>query len=194
LTAGAGGTDISGASYLNGLSGTGTPTAGTGGEALYETISGIINAAAAGRFTCFFDGDAFVFISPNRGLPKSSITVLSAVSGGVGTDISGASYLNGLTGTGTVTAATGEESTAIPAGLFWGNDIAAADIAAGDVPDQNILVGKTVEIDESEIVLEGSLTLDDIVYATGRTIRKHLSDLGIFARSTEYFQNIQPIA
>lgn len=188
----AAGTDISAAGYLNAPGG--SATAGVGGEGLYESISEIINAEAAGRFVCYFDGDAFVFVSPNLGLPKSTITVLSAVSGGAGTDISGASYLNGLTAVGTVTAATGEESTAIPAGIYWGNDILAATIAAGDVTGQNILVGKTVELDESAIVLEGSLTLDDIVSATGRTIRKHLSDLGIFARSTEYFQNIQPIA
>lgn len=194
LTAGAGGTDISGAAFLNGLSGTGTPTAGTGGEALFETITGIINAAAAGRFTCYFDGNAFVFISPNSGLPQSSITVLSAVSGGAGTDISGASFLNGLSATGTVTAATGGDGENIPAGLYWGIDIPFATIAAADVDEQNVLIGKTVELDESKIVLEGSLTLDSIVVETGKTIRKHLSDIGIFARSTEYFQNIQPIA
>jgi hypothetical protein len=194
LTAGAGGTDISGAAFLNGLTGVGTPTAGTGGENLNETISGIINAAAAGRFNCFFDGDAFVFISPSSGLPQSAITVLSAVSGGVGTDISGAAFLNGLTGVGTVTAATGESSEAIPAGIYWGNDIPFASIAAADVTEQNVLVGKTVELDESKIVLEGGLDLDDVITETGKTIRKHLSDIGIFARSTEYFQNIQPIA
>jgi hypothetical protein len=194
LTAGAAGTDISGAGFLNGLTGVGTPTAGTGGENLNETISGIINAHAAGRFTCFFNGDAFVFISPTAGLPQSSISVLTAVVGGAGTDISGAGFLNGLTGTGTVTAATGEGSEAIPAGLYWGNDIPFATIAAADVTDQNILVGKTVELDEDAIVLEGSLDLDDVIVETGLTIRKHLSNIGIYARSTEYFQNIQPIA
>ena len=193
LAAGAGGTDISAAGFLNGAA-AGSATAGTGGEGLYQSISEIINAEAAGLFTCYFDGDAFVFISPTAGLPKSSITVLSAVSGGAGTDISGASYLNGLTAIGTVTAATGGDGESIPAGIYWGNDILAATIAAADVIDQNILVGKTVELDESKIVLEGSLTLDSIIVETGKTIRKHLSDIGIFARSTEYFQNIQPIA
>lgn len=58
--------------------------------------------------TVTYDTDHFVFTTDNTG-GVSSITVLSAVSGGSGTDISGAAYLNGLTGVGTVTTGTTKE-------------------------------------------------------------------------------------
>ena len=138
--------------------------------------------------------NTFYFSSLKQGLPASSITVLTAVAGGAGTDISGATHLNGLTAVGTVTAATGGDGENIPGGLLWGNDVTAAALVAGDVTDKNILVGKTVEIDETKIILENSLTLDTIIAATGKTIRTTLFDQGIYARPTEYFQNIQPIA
>ena len=162
-------------------------------------IADIINIAAAGRFVVRFDerlgtNGTFVIQSASRGLPESRITVLSAVSGGSGTDISGASFLNGLSGTGTVTAATGEVSGSIPAGLLWNNTILAATIAAGDVTNQNILVGKTVELDEDKVVLENSLTLDTVVTPLGKTIRKILYEQGIYCRPARYFQAIQPIA
>lgn len=192
LTAGTAGTDISGASYLNGLTGTGTATAGTGGEGLFESIVDIINAELAGRATCSFDGDKFIFWSPTASY-GSAITALTA--GATGTDISGASYLNGLAASATVTAATTGNGENLPAGIYIGEDIAAASLVAGDVTSKSILVGKSVEIDEDAITLENSLDLDtSIVTQTGRTIRMELMRLGIYPKSASYFQNIQPIA
>ena len=147
-----------------------------------QQVEEVINAAANGRFICQYDlaTDTFIFISPTSGLPMSSITVLSAVSGGSGTDISGASFLNGLSGTGTVTAATGGNGENLPFGLYWNNDLAAASLVAADVTNQKVLIkGKPILIDEDLIVLENSLTLASVVTATGKTIRQHLEDLGI---------------
>lgn len=190
LTAGTGGTDVSGAGFLNGAAG--AATAGTGGEGLYESISDIINAHAEGRFTCEFNGDAFVFISPTAGLPASSISVLSDPAAG-GTDISGVGFLNGITAVGTVTAATGSDGTDKPAGIYMGNEITAAALVAGDIDDQPLLIGSDKMIDEDMIVLENSLTLADVVVATGRTIREELELMGIYPRKSINDQQIQPI-
>ncbi len=157
-------------------------------------IAGIINIGLGLRALCFYDaiGDVFTFVSPKTGLPASSITVLTA--GSAGTDISGTGFLNGLTTVGTVTAATGEETTAIPAGLFMGDDIAAATIVAGDVDDQVLLVGSDKMIASNAIFLENTLTLDSVVTSTGKTIRQHLELLGIYPRTATNDQMIQPIA
>ena len=183
LTAGTAGTDISGAGFLNGLAG--TNVAGTGGEGLLESIAEIINASAAGRFTCYFDADAFVFVSPGFGT-DSIVTVLSAVSGGGGTDISGAGFLNGLTGTGTPTAGTGGTGVDIPQGIYMGEEITAAALVAGDVVDAPIIIFGVI-IDEDKLVLEASLDLDDVVGAGdpgAKTIRDILRGISIIPRST----------
>jgi len=100
---------------------------------------------------CSFNEEtvAFTFTSLKKGLPASSITVLTAVVAGGGTDISTALILNGLAGTGTVTNATGEITASIPAGVFMGEDIPFADIVAGDVTNQHLLIGGDKRIDES---------------------------------------------
>ena len=181
----AAGTDISAAAFLNGAA-AGSATAGTGGEALFESISEIINANAAGRFSCYFDGDAFVFVSPTAGLPSSVITVLSAVSGGAGTDISGASYLNGLTGTGTVTAATGGDAEDMPAGIYVGNSITAAALVAADYEDAQIITGDCF-FDEDQLVLENSLTLASVITRSSQTVRDALRQLGLQATDSVDF-------
>lgn len=138
--------------------------------------------------------NTFYFSSLKKGLPASTITVLTAVAGGTGTDISGATHLNGLTGVGTVTDATGETSESIPAGLFWNDDLASASIVAGDVTNQKLLVGGNIQIDEDKIVLENSLTLASVVVSTGKTVRQHLIDIGIFPTKAYTNGLIAPIA
>lgn len=190
LTAGTAGTDISGAGFLNGLTGTGTPTAGTGGEGLFESIVDIINAELAGRGECSFDGDKFIFWSNSTNY-DSAVSYLTA--GATGTDISGAGYLNGLTGTGVITAATIADGENIPVGFYVGDDITAAALVAADVTDLNILVGKSVEIDEDAITLEGSLTLNTIIPSLGMSIRRWLEARGLYIRQTDYYQQYQPL-
>ncbi|MEJ2043707.1 MAG: DUF3383 family protein [Reinekea sp.] len=194
LTAGTAGTDISGAGFLNGLTGTGTPTAGTGGENLGESIVDIINAELAGRAECSFDGDKFVFWSPTQGY-GSAVSYLTA--GATGTDISGASYLNGLTGTGVLGAATTGDGTNVPWGIFWGEDIAAADLVAGDVDNQRVLRGGSDGIfvlDQDKVVLENSLDLDDYIPTVQKTIREYLEEnLNIATRDTTVIGQVAPI-
>jgi len=137
--------------------------------------------------------NAFTFTSLKKGLPASTITFLTAVVAGAGTDISGASELNGLSGTGVVTAATGEVTASLVAGLFVSDDVASADIVAGDITNQSLLVGSDKMIDEDQIVLENSLTLASIIVATGKTIRQSLQDIGIYPTKAKNDQQIAPI-
>lgn len=163
------------------------------GITLLKEVEEILNEAADGRFKVLFDrgNDIFTFVSNKQGLPGSSITVLTA--GSAGTDISGASFLNGLTTVGTVTAATGEASASIPAGIYFGNEILAATIVAGDVTNQKLLVGGNIQLDEDKIILENSLTLSSVIAATGQTIEQHLQELGIFPTKSFTNGQIAPI-
>jgi len=183
LTAGGGGTDVSGAGFLNGLTGTGTLTQGTGDDGTDRNVADVINDAAAGRFFTLYDGARFAFYSPSVGV-QSSVSVLSAVSGGGGTDISGAGYLNGLTGTGTATAGTGEDGSSIPSGIYIGESIPAADLVAGDVTGRMVLLGGNVVVDTEQVVLENSLTLNSVVVSRFQTIASVLQDRGIWMQST----------
>lgn len=83
------------------------------------------------------------------------------------------------------------DGTAIPAGIFIGNDITGAALVAGDVVDQTILVGGSVTIDTSQLVIEGSKTLATVIEATGgadnifiQTVRDYLHMRGIFPETT----------
>jgi len=174
---GGSGTDISGSGYFNGLTGTGVITAGTGG--LGASITSVINAAAAGKFTVEWDAsaNALIFVAPDG----QSISYLAAVSGGSGTDVSGASYLNGLTGTGVITVEAGYQ---IPMGIAL-MSATAAEMVAADVTGFHILVGGMgLQVDEDQVVLENSLALTDVVHATGKTIEATLREIGIFTIST----------
>lgn len=105
---GGAGTDISGVgatAYLDGETAVGTVTKramADYGDFLAGVIEDAIQAATGSTETCVFDTDHFVITSVETDL-DSSITVLSSVSGGAGTDISGASYMNGDAGNGTAT-------------------------------------------------------------------------------------------
>jgi hypothetical protein len=189
LTAGTAGTDISGAGFLNGLAGTNVQ--GTGGEDLFESIVDIINAELAGRGTISFDGDKFIFWSPTQGY-GSAVSFLTA--GTVGFDISQAIKLNGLDGTAVKTASSGDELTSIPIGIFGGPDILEADIIAADVEDQKVMTsGEPKFFNEDQIVLENSLDLDDIVTATGKTIRYMLYEIGLIIEPTSNTEQIAPV-
>lgn len=141
--------------------------------------------------------NTFYFSSLKKGLPGSTITVLTAVAGGSGTDISGATHLNGLTAVGTVTAATGESSTAIPIGIFLGEDIAFADLVAGDVTDQAVAnSGDPATFDVDKLILENSLDIDDPISvgaAAGQTIRQYLTNIGLIASTTNEIFQAQPL-
>lgn len=83
---------------------------------------------------------------------------------------------------------TAVDGTAIPYGIYIGEDIPAATIAAADVTGLSVLTGGCAVIDEDQIVLENSYTLlTPIIAATPdvftTTIGQELSKLGFFFNS-----------
>lgn len=156
-------------------------------------IAPIIEIAAEGKVKVLYDevGDVFSFFSVKEGLPQSSISVLSAAASG--TDISGASYLNGAAGT--VTAATGGDGEDRPAAILISDDIATASLVAGDVTNQKVwFKGDPLWLDEAKVILENSLDLDDTIIALGMTIRDYLEqNMDIFTRDTYVNDQIAPV-
>lgn len=84
-----------------------------------------------------------------------------------------------------------ETGAGTPAGIFLGDDVAAADLVAGDVVDQPILVGGCLTFDDSQLVIENSKTLATIIKASTavdnvivKTVEDVLQDKGMFAESS----------
>jgi len=108
------GTDISGAggtAFMDAETGRGTVTNRAMADQMdfvAQVIEDAVVALTGDADTVVWSTDHFVLTSDTIS-GVSSITVLSAVSGGAGTDISGAGYMNGLTGTGTVTTASNKQ-------------------------------------------------------------------------------------
>lgn len=162
----------------------------TGISALAE-IANVINAKSTliGKVVCVDTtgvGGPFRFVSTSKGLGRSSVSVLSAVSGGTGDNISaGTTGLNGASGTGTVVAATGDIYTTIPAGIYIGTEIAAATLVAGDVTKKQVCVGGfPVYIDKNQMVFENSQALTSVIKVNGLavTVEDFLANnLGIIA-------------
>jgi len=154
----------------------------TSGIAALTEIVDLLQNLVLGKFIVFYDvlNDTFRFLSTKLGT-ESTITVLSAVAGGAGTDISGAAGLNGAAAVGTATQGTGGDED-LPSGIYRGSAITAAAIVAGDVTGNDIIVGGPIIIDETGLVIENSLTLGDVVVKTGKTIRATLIALGLNPR------------
>lgn len=147
-------------------------------------IPGVINPELAPYgVQCSWDDNAgvvtFYALEPGAGF---SISVLAAVSGGSGTDISGAGFLNGLTGTGTLTA--GDSQT--PDGIYTGTGITAAEIAAGDVTLQPIwTVPNGAHINASAMVFDGGvIDQDSILIDHSMTVGQYIRNLGWIPVST----------
>lgn len=181
---GGAGADISEAGHLNGRTGTAVLVQGTGTDSQGNTVADVINANAtvmASGLHAMFNGTAFEFVSPTIGV-GSAVSVLTA--GSAGTDISGAGYLNGLTGTGTATAGTGGDGSNIPAGIYRGAPILAATLVAGDVTGNEIVVGGPAMFDGTNVVLENSLTLNTVITSMSMTIARALELRGLYATDT----------
>ena len=79
------------------------------------------------------------------------------------------------------------DGSAIPQGIYLGDDITAAAIVAGDIPDLFVLVGKDVTVDVNQLVIEAAKTLDTVITVGTtdlRTVRDHLANRGIFVEET----------
>ena len=84
-----------------------------------------------------------------------------------------------------------ETGAAVPQGIFLGDAVTAADLVAGDVVGQTILVGGGLTYDDAQLVIENAKTLGTIVKATtavdntfAKTVGDLLEDKGMFAEST----------
>lgn len=82
---------------------------------------------------------------------------------------------------------TATDGTAVPAGIFVGNNITGAALVAGDVIDQVILIGGSVTIDVSQLTIENSKLLTTVIVGSAiftQTVKDYLVDKGIFVEST----------
>lgn len=78
---------------------------------------------------------------------------------------------------------TATDGTAIPQGVYMGDDIAGADLVAGDVVDLPILVGAGVFVDKNLLVIENSKLLTTVITVGTtdlRTVADHMANRGIF--------------
>jgi hypothetical protein len=89
------------------------------------------------------------------------------------------------------TSATATDGSAIPLGIFVGEDVPAADLVAGDVTDQPILIGGQVMVDQTQLVIENSLTLATVIEPSDatntyfvQTVKDYLANVGIWVEST----------
>jgi hypothetical protein len=141
-------------------------------------IADTINSAAAGAFLAVYDSKTtkITILSPSLGA-ASTMGYLTA--GAAGTDISGAGFLNGLTGTGVLTQGSGNDGSSLPSGVIL-QSIPAASLVAGDVTAVLVLKGGNIVCDKNQVVLENSLTLSDVVTSQFKTIEAVLEDRGIW--------------
>lgn len=79
------------------------------------------------------------------------------------------------------------DGTANPRGILISGQVTGAELVAGDVVDQQILVGAAVRVDKNKVILENSLTLASIIEnaaINGRTILAQLRENGIFLQDS----------
>jgi hypothetical protein len=69
------------------------------------------------------------------------------------------------------------------AGIMLVEDILSADLVAGDVVGNNVLIGSNCLIDAEQIVYENSLTADSVL-PSGLTIREEMALVGILINDT----------
>ncbi len=91
-----------------------------------------------------------------------------------------------------LTSLTTTTGASVAQGIFIGEDIAAADLVAGDVVNQPILTGGACTVDENQVVMdEGTLDIDDVFSASDATnvyyvvtVRDLLAQRGIYLEDT----------
>lgn len=89
-----------------------------------------------------------------------------------------------------------EDGTAIPQGIYVGDEITAAALVAGDVVNCPILVGGDCTVDRSQVVVENSKTLNTVIAAAAnspvrKTVQDWLADKGIFVETTEDIDELE---
>ena len=194
--------------------GTGTGNTGTGTMTAVALIPGVTPAAGTYTFTCIAavaNGGVFKVTDPNGNVLKNNITM--APGAGAATQFYYAEF--GLTFTLTDAATdfiVGDKFTLavtnpnawvpfnpaacdgsqVPAGIYTGDTIPAAIIAAGAVTSCPIVVGgEGSEFDYSLMTVENSASVATVLPG-GRTVRECLYLLGLFSMDTidiDYFEN-----
>lgn len=89
-----------------------------------------------------------------------------------------------------------EDGTAIPQGIYVGDEIAAAALVAGDVLNCPIIVGGNCTVDRSQVVVENSKTLNTVIAAAAnspirKTVQDWLEDKGIFIETTNDIDELE---
>ena len=82
---------------------------------------------------------------------------------------------------------TAVNGSAIPAGIYIGSEVTAAQLVAGDVTDAAILIGGNVTIDTSLLVIENSKLLTTVITVGTTlliTVADYLAMVGIFTEGT----------
>jgi len=69
-------------------------------------------------------------------------------------------------------------------GIYVGQDIAEADIQAGDVTNKLVLLGGNLTVTADDVVLDDGASDLDTVLPSGRTVKEELRLLGIFTEDT----------
>lgn len=84
-----------------------------------------------------------------------------------------------------------ETGASVPQGILLGDAVPGADLVAGDVTGQSILIGGCLTYDSSQLIIENAKTLNTIVKATTatdntlvKTVGDLLEDKGLFAEQT----------
>ena len=79
------------------------------------------------------------------------------------------------------------DGSALPRAIYIGDDIASADIVAGDVTNSPMLVGGGCSVDVDQVVLENSLTLETVIGSgtiAAITVGDYLKTVGIYTEDT----------
>lgn len=78
------------------------------------------------------------------------------------------------------------DGTAIPVGIYLGDDITEAAIIAGDIADILVLIGNAF-VDKNQLIIENSKTIDTIITVGTtdlRSVEQHLRDINIYLADT----------
>lgn len=138
------------------------------------------------------NNDNTPFILRGTGFTKNNETLLT--DGGRVGDLVQYTLLARLVATGKWVPFTSEvvveTGASVPQGIYVGDDIAEADIQAGDVEQLSVLVGGNLTYDDTKLVIENGKLLTTPIKATTavdnvivQTVEDFLEDKGMFADS-----------
>ena len=87
---------------------------------------------------------------------------------------------------GPLTDVTASDGTEYPRGIYIGDGITGAALAAADVTGQQVLVGGPVTVDKDLLVFQNSVALTDEITNLNLTVEAALNAIGIYPEATEF--------